>query len=102
MYKSNPCNQWNSDLLFHFVNETDIIVRNEMQMVQDVVEMQIQAAKFLFTISIMRPASIMRFFFLESDRSYFSSFTDVFLLSLSPFPLNIPLFHLSISLTVIF
>lgn len=60
-----------------------------MQMVQDVVEMQIQAAKFLFTIFITRPAGIMRYFFLESDRSsYFSSFTDVSLLSLSPFPLE--------------
>lgn len=71
-------------------------------MAQGVVEMQIQAAKFLFTTPITRPASIMRLFFLKSDRSYFSSLSDVFLLSLSPFPLNIPLFHLSISLTVIF
>lgn len=63
-------------------------------MAQGVVEMQIQAAKFLFTTPITRPASIMRLFFLESDRSYFSSLSDVFLLSLSPFP-SFPFINLS-------
>lgn len=73
-------------------------------MVQDVVEMQIQAAKFLFTISITRPAGIMRFTFFSNRIALRISLRLRMYLSCHflPSPLNIPLFHLSISLTVIF
>lgn len=70
-----------------------------MQMAQGVVEMQIRAAKFLFTTPITRPTSIMRFFewigrISLRCRMYFSC-------HFLPSP-YVPLFHLSIPSTVIF